>query len=283
MTIGVTSSTGIETVEQIPAAVETPGLTGTASSATRSSASSSGSCPSPSACSGCPRCGAIDQRWLTGFMALTAGLLSFLGVEALFEAFELQSAVPGAFGGPGLVLLGVARQLPDDDLPLGTVFPCRRGRPRRASRSRRSSPIGIGVHNFGEGLAIGTSFAFGQLTLGSFLIIGFMIHNITEGLGIAAPAAEERSDACRSARLAALALIAGAPGDPRRLDGRLPRQRRARDPLLRRRGGRRLRGRRRGRALRACGATRQGCAPGIAVAGFLAGIAIMYVTGLIAG
>ncbi len=47
------------------------------------------------------------------------------------------------------------------------------------------------MHNLGEGLAIGTSFAFGELQLGTFLIVGFMIHNVTEGLGIAAPAAEE--------------------------------------------------------------------------------------------
>ncbi len=45
--------------------------------------------------------------------------------------------------------------------------------------------IGIGVHNLGEGLAIGSSFALGELTLGTFLIVGFMIHNVTEGLGIA--------------------------------------------------------------------------------------------------
>ena len=49
-----------------------------------------------------------DAKWLAAFMALTAGLLTFLGVEALFEAFELQAALPGTLGGPGLVLLGVA-------------------------------------------------------------------------------------------------------------------------------------------------------------------------------
>jgi zinc transporter ZupT len=70
--------------------------------------------------------------------------------------------------------------------------------------------VGIGVHNFGEGLAIGTSFAFGELTLGTFLIVGFMIHNVTEGLGIAAPAAESGSR-FTVARLSALALIAGGP------------------------------------------------------------------------
>ena len=69
--------------------------------------------------------------------------------------------------------------------------------------------IGIGLHNLGEGLAIGTSFALGELALGSFLIVGFMVHNVTEGLGIAAPAAEGK--AVSVARLAGLALIAGAP------------------------------------------------------------------------
>jgi zinc transporter, ZIP family len=69
--------------------------------------------------------------------------------------------------------------------------------------------IGIGLHNLGEGLAIGSSIALGELALGTFLIVGFMVHNITEGLGIAAPiAAGERIG---GARLATLALIAGAP------------------------------------------------------------------------
>jgi zinc transporter ZupT len=69
--------------------------------------------------------------------------------------------------------------------------------------------IGIGLHNLGEGLAIGSSFAIGELALGSFLILGFMVHNVTEGLGIAAPMAEGGRVSLR--RLAALALVAGAP------------------------------------------------------------------------
>ena len=47
-------------------------------------------------------------EWLAAFMALTAGLLSFLAVEALSEALELQARLPSALGGAGLVLLGVA-------------------------------------------------------------------------------------------------------------------------------------------------------------------------------
>ena len=50
--------------------------------------------------------------------------------------------------------------------------------------------IGIGLHNLGEGLAIGTSFATGALALGAFLVVGFAIHNTTEGLAIVAPVAQ---------------------------------------------------------------------------------------------
>ena len=70
--------------------------------------------------------------------------------------------------------------------------------------------VGIGLHNLGEGLAIGSSFALNEVALGSFLIVGFMVHNITEGLGIAAPIAEGKGRPSLG-KLAALVLIAGAP------------------------------------------------------------------------
>ncbi len=131
-----------------------------------------------------------DPRWLAAFMALTAGLLSFLAVESLAEAFTLQALLPGALGGAGLVLLGVALSA------LGMTFLASRLARGRAGTAGLGLAllvaIGIGVHNLGEGLAIGTSFAVGELQLGTFLIVGFMIHNVTEGLGIAAPATEAR-------------------------------------------------------------------------------------------
>ena len=145
--------------KEIAAAVETPTAVGArASSATRSSASSSASCRSRSACSGCRRCAAPTRSWLAAFMALTAGLLTFLGVEALFEAFELQAALPAALGGPGLVLLGVAvsflamtflvvaarpRQRRATGLALATLVAHRHrpAQPRRGPRDRhRRSP-----------------------------------------------------------------------------------------------------------------------------------------------
>lgn len=70
--------------------------------------------------------------------------------------------------------------------------------------------VGIGMHNFGEGLAIGSSAAAGQLSLALLLVIGFGAHNATEGFGIVAPltAAGERPT---WGRLILLGIIGGAP------------------------------------------------------------------------
>ncbi|CAN5154039.1 metal transporter [soil metagenome] len=210
ISVGVTSSTGIETVEEIAAAVETPtpsakgvlgyGLIGLFV----------GIVPVALGLLWLPSLRRADPRWLAAFMALTAGLLTFLGVEALGEAFDRQATLPGPLAGPGLVLLGVAVSY------LSMIFlSARLGRGGAGAGVSAAAlallvAVGIGVHNFGEGLAIGTSFAFGELTLGTFLIVGFMIHNVTEGLGIAAPAAESGLR-FSFARLAALTLIAGGP------------------------------------------------------------------------
>jgi ZIP family zinc transporter len=205
LSVGVTTSTGIQTTTQVAAAVETPtadargflgyGLIGILV----------GVVPILLGLLWLPSLRRLDERWLSGFLALTCGLLTFLGVEALFEAFELQATLPGALSGPGLVLFGVA---------LSTL-----GMTLLSSRLSKGSgatgfalallvAIGIGVHNLGEGLAIGGSFAVGELQLGTFFVIGFMVHNLTEGLGIAAPVSRERVSILR---LGGLALVAGTP------------------------------------------------------------------------
>jgi zinc transporter ZupT len=68
--------------------------------------------------------------------------------------------------------------------------------------------VGIGLHNFGEGLAIGAAFSLGEIALGSFLVVGFIIQNITEGLGIIAPILRDRP---RIQQLALMGVIGGAP------------------------------------------------------------------------
>jgi zinc transporter, ZIP family len=209
ISVGVTSSTGIETVEEIPAAVETPEASAKSALGYGLIGFFVGIVPVALGLLWLPSLRRADPRWLAAFMALTAGLLTFLGVEALGEAFERQSLLPGPLAGTGLVLLGVALSY------LTMVFiGSRLGGGGKAGLGAAALAllvaIGIGVHNFGEGLAIGTSFAFGELALGTFLIVGFMIHNVTEGLGIAAPAAESGTR-LSFGRLAALTMIAGGP------------------------------------------------------------------------
>jgi zinc transporter, ZIP family len=209
ISVGVTSSTGIETVEEIPAAVETPDASAKSALGYGLIGFFVGIVPVALGLLWLPSLRRADPRWLAAFMALTAGLLTFLGVEALGEAFERQSLLPGPLAGTGLVLLGVALSY------LTMVFiGSRLGGGGKTGLGAAALAllvaIGIGVHNFGEGLAIGTSFAFGELALGTFLIVGFMIHNVTEGLGIAAPAAESGTR-LSFGRLAALTLIAGGP------------------------------------------------------------------------
>ena len=275
--VGVTSSTGIETIEEIPAAVATPDADAGAFVGYGIIGFLVGVLPVALGLLWLPSLRRVEQRWLTAFMALTAGLLTFLGVEALFEAFELQAAVPGALGGPGLVLLGVAGSF------LTMTFVSTRFASEGALGGAALAllvAIGIGLHNFGEGLAIGTSFAFGELTLGSFLIVGFMIHNITEGLGIAAPAADDGSRLSWP-RLVVLTLVAGAPAILGAWLGGFV----ANDVLAALFFGAAA-----GAALEVVAEVVRyvgrrdpaGLRSGYAIGGFLAGIAIMYATGFLA-
>jgi hypothetical protein len=207
LAVGVTSSTGIETVGGVAAAIETPSASARGFVGYGLIGFLVGVVPVALGLLWLPSLRRADPKWLAAFMALTGGLLSFLAVESLAEAFTLQALLPGALGGSGLVLLGVALSA------LGMTFLSSRLARGRAGTAGLGLAllvaIGIGVHNLGEGLAIGTSFAFGELQLGTFLIVGFMIHNVTEGLAIAAPATEARRVSLL--QLLALAVIAGGP------------------------------------------------------------------------
>jgi zinc transporter, ZIP family len=139
-------------------------------------------------------------------LALTVGLLAFLVVDTLEEAVEVAAALPGIFSGIPLVILLTLLTLLG---LLGTERLLRRGR-EESSRLGTSYRIalGIGLHNLGEGLAIGAAFALGEAALGVFLVVGFTLHNITEGVGIAAPILRERP---RLVHFLWLALLGGGP------------------------------------------------------------------------
>ena len=147
----------------------------------------------------------LDRRWLQFLLALTVGLLVFLGIDAALEGLELGGAGAESLGGAALMWLGAALAylvLAGVDAALA-----RRGG-SGGERVALLVAIGIGLHNLGEGLVIGSAYAVGSLALGAALVVGFAIHNTTEGLAIVAPLAQERP---RLRRLALLGLIAGAP------------------------------------------------------------------------
>ncbi len=152
----------------------------------------------------------IDPRWLRVLMALTIGLLGFLAIDATLEGVDVAAGGSQALGGTALVFVGGIISY----LVLTAVeswLQRRKGRgPARADGGHVALliAIAIGLHNLGEGLAIGSAYAVGALALGAFLVIGFALHNTTEGLAIVAPVAA-RPPSLR--RLVLLGAIAGAP------------------------------------------------------------------------
>lgn len=147
----------------------------------------------------------MSDRMLHGVLAFSAGILAFLVFDAGFEAFEIASDVPSSYEGTILVVLGIFGAFlvvqafmdwhgGDEGAPLALAY---------------AAALGIGLHNLAEGLAIGGAFALGRASLGAFLIVGFMIHNVTEGPVIVAPLARNKRPAL--GHFVAIGALAGAP------------------------------------------------------------------------
>ena len=158
----------------------------------------------------------LGRRGLDFLLALTVGLLLFLLVDSIVEGLEAADAVPGSYNGIIVFVFGAAAAYLALET-IGAALAARR-RERRATSGGNASgwvlallvAIGIGLHNFGEGLAIGSAFTLGELALGTLLIVGFTLHNTTEGLAIVAPVARS-GEPVRIARLIQLGLIGGVP------------------------------------------------------------------------
>lgn len=150
----------------------------------------------------------LGRRAMTFLLALTAGLLVFLGLDTLSEALELTQSVPGPFQGVGLVGIGVVATF----FLLDAISRRQVGAGHSEAEQRLNLAymiaVGIGLHNLGEGLAIGAAYSVGEIALGAFLVVGFIIQNITEGLGIIAPVLRDKPGI---RNLALMGLVGGAP------------------------------------------------------------------------
>lgn len=148
------------------------------------------------------------RKTINAILALTVGLLVFLFVGTLADGFEIGAEAPSVLQGNMVVIIGASLTflllIGFDQYQI------------KKKESKGYTPFamsllmatGIGLHNFGEGLAIGSSFGLGEAALGTFLIIGFTLHNITEGIGIAAPLLKTKP---KIRDFLLLGIIAGGP------------------------------------------------------------------------
>jgi zinc transporter, ZIP family len=169
------------------------------------------------------------------FLSLTAGLLIFLGIDALVESNEIIAEnIAGAFNGQVLIAMvtivsflallyaseklvqrATMKSATNSNSPL--LVSSSSSSAATSTHQQMVKPvaialmisIGIGLHNLGEGLAIGAAVVLGEVALSTFLIVGFTLHNTTEGLAIVAPMAKSGKVMIR--KLVAMGLIAGVP------------------------------------------------------------------------
>ena len=152
----------------------------------------------------------IGKNKYNFFLAFTIGLLVFLGIDAMLEGFEVSKEnFSTNFNGELLIITITLLSF------LGLYYSAEK-LTSRTSLTASSKPfaiglmiaIGIGLHNLGEGLAIGAAIGLGQVALSTFLIVGFALHNTTEGIAIASPLAKTKSPI---SKIIILGLIAGSP------------------------------------------------------------------------
>jgi len=149
----------------------------------------------------------LGQRGLQFLLALTVGLLAFLLIDTLQEGLELATGAAAAFQANSLVWLAAGLSF-----LILMVVGRRNGQAPEGLSLASYLALGIGLHNLGEGLAIGAAFAIGEAALGSFLVVGFTLHNITEGIGIAAPLTKRKTNLLTFVGLAALAGLPAVIG-----------------------------------------------------------------------
>lgn len=150
----------------------------------------------------------LGRTGLAFLLSLTVGLLLFLMVDAGQEGLEMALVLPESYQGVMLFGFGVFGAYFGLELVGGWLREKRQATATSGWALALLVAIGIGLHNFGEGLAIGAAFALGEAGLGALLIVGFTLHNTTEGLAIVAPLARDRA---KIGQLVKLGVVGGAP------------------------------------------------------------------------
>ena len=198
--VALLTSTGVVIDHSIAVATATPVLSGASLGLLAAVGLLLGAVPVATGLLTWPAMRSLSRPTLNFLLALTVGLLAFLLIDTIGEGLEAAVETIGRLHGTVLfwvmlvvttlvlLALGRAKGVAPEGLRLATFI-----------------ALGIGLHNLGEGLAVGAALATGSAALATFLVIGFTIHNVTEGVGIAVPLADEKPTLLHFAGLAALA------------------------------------------------------------------------------
>lgn len=198
--IALLTSTGVVINHSIEVATATPVLTGASLGLLAAVGLLLGAVPVAIGLLTWPAMRSLSRPSMNFLLALTIGLLVFMLIDTIGEGLEAAAETIGRLRGTALfwVMLAVTTLVL---LALGRA----QGAAPEGLRLATFIALGIGLHNLGEGLAVGAALATGSAALATFLVIGFTIHNVTEGIGIAVPLADERPKFMHFAGLAALA------------------------------------------------------------------------------
>jgi len=201
--IALVTSTGAIIEHSIEVATATPALSGESLALLAIVGLLLGAVPVATGLLAWPAMRSLSPSVMNFLLALTIGLLAFLLIDTIAEGLEAATKTIGRLRGTVLfwVMLAVTTLML---LALGRA----KGTAPEGLRLATFIALGIGLHNLGEGLAVGAALATGEAALATFLVIGFTIHNVTEGIGIAVPLADERP---RFLQFAGLAALAGLP------------------------------------------------------------------------
>jgi len=201
--IALVTSTGAIIEHSIDVATATPRLSGESLALLAAVGLLLGAVPVATGLLAWPAMRSLSRPTMNFLLALTIGLLAFLLIDTIGEGLEAAAETIGRLRGTVLfwVMLAVTTLVL---LALGRA----KGAAPEGLRLATFIALGIGLHNLGEGLAVGAALATGEAALATFLVIGFTIHNVTEGIGIAVPLADERP---RFLHFVGLAALAGLP------------------------------------------------------------------------
>lgn len=152
----------------------------------------------------------LDRSRLHVVLALSAGILAFVGVEMAREAVGYAAVAPSPGVAAGLAAVGFAATF-------ALMVTISRWSHRRIRRTGNRGlgvaylvAIGLGLHSLGEGIAIGSALLLGEASLAALLVVGFVLDNVTEGPTVVAAVARD-AEAPPLLHFLALGTIAGGP------------------------------------------------------------------------